>query len=80
MIDMFALLVSTGMMAIVVFFAIRLNREREWFEKPQPSRPAARNNPPGRGIPTGRTNPASPDRPIPARAAGRGGRPWRRDA
>ena len=29
MIDMFALLVSTGMMGLVVFFAIRLNRQRE---------------------------------------------------
>lgn len=39
MIDMFALLVSTGMMAIVVFFAIRGNRERPWFEGGKPARP-----------------------------------------
>ncbi len=42
MIDMFALLVSTGMMAIIVFFAIRWNRERPWFEGGKPSRPAPR--------------------------------------
>ena len=42
MIDMFALLVSTGMMAIVVFFAIRQNRERPWFEGGKPSRPTSR--------------------------------------
>ncbi|MCC6718361.1 MAG: hypothetical protein IT555_10785 [Acetobacteraceae bacterium] len=41
MIDMFALLVSTGMLGIVVFFAIRLNREREWFERPKAPRPPA---------------------------------------
>lgn len=38
MIDMFALLVSLGMTAIVVFFAIRQNRERDWFEGPKPRR------------------------------------------
>ena len=41
MIDMFALLVSTGMLAIVVFFAVRQNREREWFERPKKPRPPA---------------------------------------
>jgi len=41
MIDMFALLVTCGMISIVVFFAVRLNREREWFERPVP-RVAAR--------------------------------------
>ncbi len=42
MIDMFALLVSSGMIAIVVFFAIRLNRERAWFEPPQKARKPGR--------------------------------------
>jgi hypothetical protein len=41
MIDMFALLVTCGMISIVVFFAIRLNREREWFE-PAGKRPDTR--------------------------------------
>ena len=44
MIDMFALLVTCGMISIVVFFAIRLNREREWFERAGP-RAAARPTP-----------------------------------
>lgn len=35
MIDMFALLVSCGMTAIVVFFAIRLNHTRPWFDRPR---------------------------------------------
>ena len=70
MIDMFALLVSTGMMGLVVFFAIRLNRQREWFEKPQPSRPPAPARQPGqpgtaRGV---------------ARPPARGTKPWRRNA
>ncbi len=73
MIDMFALLVSTGMMGLVVFFAIRLNRQREWFEKPQPSRPAKPGKQPARPVPAGAT------RRSPALPSGRG-TPWRRDA
>lgn len=42
MIDMFALLVSSGMLAIIVFFAIRLNHERPWFEGGKPSAPGSR--------------------------------------
>ena len=68
MIDMFALLVSTGMMALVVFFAIRLNNEREWFEKAQPPGPAKPAKPPAR---PGATNPARP--------SGRSAKAWRRD-
>ena len=75
MIDMFALLVSTGMMGLVVFFAVRFNRQREWFEKPQPSRPA----PPARpGLPT-TPRPTATARGA-ARLPGRGAKPWRRDA
>lgn len=73
MIDMFALLVSTGMMGLVVFFAIRLNREREWFEKPSPPRPAPAH-------PAVRATPPGPGRRPSPRAIGRNGRAWRRDA
>ncbi len=43
MIDMFALLVSTGLTMFVVIQAIRLDRQRPWFERPKPPRatPAA---------------------------------------
>ena len=42
MIDMFALLVTCGMISIVVFFAVRFNREREWFERVTPPPPSGR--------------------------------------
>jgi hypothetical protein len=46
MVDLFALVVSLGMLAVVIFFAMRLNKSMPWFERPQPrdkrqERPAA---------------------------------------
>jgi hypothetical protein len=35
MVDVFSLLVSLGMMAMMVFFAIRMDKTREWFERPR---------------------------------------------
>lgn len=40
MVDIFALLVSLGMLALVTFFAIRMDRTREWFERPRNPNPA----------------------------------------
>lgn len=58
MVDLFALLVSLGMLAIVVFFALRLDRTRPWFERPRrPGKPAAAQ--PGRA---GAARPARPAR------------------
>lgn len=74
MIDMFAMLVSTGMMGLVVFFAIRLNNTREWFEKVQPPRPAK----PTKA--SGRPNVLNPVGRSPVRPSGRAAKPWRRDA
>jgi hypothetical protein len=39
MVDIFALLVSLGMLAMVTFFAIRMDRTREWFERPRNPNP-----------------------------------------
>ena len=36
MVDLFALVVSLGMLAVVVFFAMRLDRSLPWFERPRP--------------------------------------------
>lgn len=38
MIDMFALLVSVGLTALVVLQAIRLNRSMPWFTREKPAR------------------------------------------
>jgi hypothetical protein len=35
MVDIFALLVSLGMLAIVTFMAIRFDRTQEWFQRPR---------------------------------------------
>lgn len=57
MVDLFALVVSLGMLALVVFFAMRLDRERPWFERPRPpgTRPAAK---PERGAAARNARPA----------------------
>jgi len=39
MVDIFALLVSVGMLAIVTLMAIRYDRTREWFERPRNATP-----------------------------------------
>lgn len=39
MVDIFALLVSLGMLAMVTFMAIRLDGKREWFERPRNLKP-----------------------------------------
>jgi hypothetical protein len=36
MVDLFALVVSLGMLAVVIFFAMRLDRSLPWFERPRP--------------------------------------------
>lgn len=36
MVDLFALVVSLGMLAVVIFFAMRMNKTRPWFERPKP--------------------------------------------
>lgn len=41
MVDLFALVVSVGMLAVVIFFALRLDRQRPWFERPRPPGKAA---------------------------------------
>lgn len=54
MVDMFALVVSLGMLAVVIFFAMRRDRDMPWFERPRPpaQAPAPR-----------------PERPVAARPA-----------
>ncbi len=39
MVDVFSLVVSLGMMAMMVFFAIRFDKTREWFERPRNPKP-----------------------------------------
>jgi hypothetical protein len=55
MVDIFALLVSLGMLAMVTFFAIQMDRTREWFERPRnptpPPKEAAGTKVLGRGTP-----------------------------
>lgn len=64
MVDMFALVVSLGMLAVVIFFAIRKDRQLPWFERPAPPGKA----PAG---PAGRTA-GQPRPPVrPARFPGR---------
>jgi|GEM_PF-4508221 len=75
MVDVFALLVSLGMLALVTFTAIRLDRTREWFERPRNANP-----PPkvgagarmlGRGpTPPGARPPAAPGQQRPTRFPG----------
>lgn len=36
MVDLFALVVSLGMLAVVIFFAMRMNKTLPWFERPKP--------------------------------------------
>lgn len=35
MVDLLALVISVGMLAVVIFFAMRLDKSRPWFERPQ---------------------------------------------
>ena len=62
MVDLFALMVSLGMLAVVILFAMRRDRDLPWFERPRP---------PGKA-PAKRPEPAAPTRhERPARFLGR---------
>lgn len=39
MVDIFALVVTLGMLGLVTFMAIRMDRTREWFERPRNPNP-----------------------------------------
>lgn len=57
MVDMFALVVSLGMLAVVIFFAMRRDRDMPWFERPRPpgKAPVPRPEP---SVPARRARPA----------------------
>jgi hypothetical protein len=74
MVDIFALLVSIGMLGLVTFMAIRMDRTREWFERPRNPNPApkvsAADRIMGRGAaPRGAKPPAAPGK-LPSRFPG----------
>lgn len=73
MVDLFALVVSLGMLAMVVFFAMRLDKQLPWFERPSKRAGAPQGTgPQGKGL---KDKAASP---LPGRAAaGRNARPSR---
>jgi hypothetical protein len=74
MVDVFSLLVSLGMMAMMVFFAIRMDKTREWFERPRNPKPAAKEGAGLRALAGARPGGAAPGRVPPQRSRFPGGR------
>lgn len=66
MVDVFALLVSLGMLGLVTLMAIRLDRTREWFERPRnlnpPPKRAAWTKEPGPALAARGARPPAPAR------------------
>ena len=74
MVDVFSLLVTIGMMAIVVFYAIRMDKSREWFERPRDPRPQQKEGAGVRALSGARPGRATPARVPPQRSRFPGGR------
>jgi hypothetical protein len=74
MVDVFSLLASLGMMAVMVFFAIRMDKTREWFERPRNPKPAAKQGDGARALAGTRSGRAAPGRLPPQRSRFPGGR------
>jgi hypothetical protein len=74
MVDIFTLLVSLGMMAMMVFFAIRMDKTREWFERPRNPKSTAKEPAGLRALAGTRPGGAAPGQVRPQRSRFPGGR------
>jgi hypothetical protein len=74
MLDVFSLVVTIGLMAMMVFFAIRFDKSREWFERPRNPKPPAKEGAGVRALAGTRPGRAAPGRVPPQRSRFPGGR------